>query len=188
MTATSLDGSTVTNTFTVTRADINAPTAAVATPTVAFDNSSFTFNVTYKDNVAVNASTIDSSDIAVTGPHGFSQIASLVSTGLTNNSTVVATYKVTSPKGVFSTSDGGLFKFIARNNQVLDTAGNPLALGTVGTANLQFIAIASRPDLVGSIKAISPTTLLPGAKNNTATVVIRNAGVTAAKGNVAVNV
>jgi hypothetical protein len=187
VTATSLDGSTVSSTFTVNRADINPPTAAVTGPSVAADNSSFTFTVAYKDNVAVNASSIDNNDILVSGPHGYSQLATLISSGLVSGATVTATYKVTAPSGIFSTANGGTFTFAAQSNQVTDTTGNPLAAGSIGALNAQFVAVGSRPDLVGSIKAIKPSALVPGAKSNAATVTVRNKGITAAKGNVAVN-
>jgi NPCBM/NEW2 domain/Domain of unknown function (DUF4347) len=63
-------------TSTLTAAPINT---SISTP--------YTFTVTYRDDTAVNASTINSNDIQVTGPKGFSQLAQLKSlTPNTNNS------------------------------------------------------------------------------------------------------
>ena len=52
--------------------DINQPGVA-----------NYQFTVTYTDNMAIDRSTIDNNDVIVTGPNGYSRIASLVSINLT---------------------------------------------------------------------------------------------------------
>jgi fibronectin type 3 domain-containing protein len=111
------------------------PTATLtsAAPITAATASPYTFNATYTDSLGINASTIGNQNIVVTGT-GYSQAATLVSTGLSNSPTIVATYSVPAPAGGWATSTNGSYTITLQANQVADTSGNfaagPTSLGT----------------------------------------------------------
>jgi hypothetical protein len=114
-------------------ADTTAPTAKLgATPAVtAAGTATYEFAVTYADNVAVNAATFDGGDVRVTGPNGFSALASFVKADAAGNGTPrVVTYRVAGPAGGFA---NGTYTVASVADQVLDTAGNKVAAGTLGT-------------------------------------------------------
>ena len=97
-------------------ADVNTPGA-----------SAYQFTVTYTDDLAVNRSTIDGSDIRVTGPNGFDQLASLVGVVPDANGTpLVATYAFTPPGGFWNAADNGVYTLELQANQVQDRAGKPV--------------------------------------------------------------
>ena len=108
--------------------DSVAPTAVLTThPAVASTTQPYLFSITYADNIAVKASTIGDANVVVTGPGGFSQHATLVSTGLTNAASVVAQYSIPAP------ATSGTYTVSVLANQVTDTSGNPVAAGSLGT-------------------------------------------------------
>jgi hypothetical protein len=117
--------------------DTTAPTALLtANPFTTTPNSTtpYTFTVTYSDNVAVNVSTLDSTDLLVTGPNSYSQLATFVSaTPATNGSPVTATYRIAPPGGGWDANEAGTYTVAAQSNQVRDTSTNPLAAATLGT-------------------------------------------------------
>ena len=135
-----------------------APTATLTSaPTVAGPQlRPYQFTVTYNDATAIKASTIAGSNITVTGPGGYSQQATLVSTGLTNGSAVAAVYSVTglTTPGQYAVNLGA--------NQVSNTAGQFVAGGPVG--NFNFAADTSAPTArVTSAPAINSSTTVPYA-------------------------
>lgn len=95
------------------------------------------FTVRYYDVTGINPATLDSSDIQVTGPGGFSQIATLVNAGTQVSTTAgtarTVTYRVTAPGGTWDAGDSGLYRINVRANQVRDTLGNYVPVGEVGT-------------------------------------------------------
>ncbi|MHB1036890.1 MAG: NBR1-Ig-like domain-containing protein [Pirellulales bacterium] len=96
--------------------------------------SAETFTVMYTDNVAVNVSTLDSSDIVVTGPNGYSQLATCLNVDNSTNGTPrTATYRVTAPNGTWDAADNGTYTVSVRANQVSDTNANDLPSGSLGT-------------------------------------------------------
>ncbi len=108
--------------------DHTPPTAVLSShPPVSSSSAPYVFEITYTDDSGVNASTIGNGNILVSGPSGFSQAATLLSTGLTNGTQVVAQYSIPAPplQGSYSIS------ILA--NQVTDTSGNPVAAGELGT-------------------------------------------------------
>src|SRR6202012_3176615 len=86
------------------------PTAGnlVGPPLTTPASAAHTFTVTYSDNIAVDVSTLDSNDILVTGPGGYSQLGSLVSASPnSNSSSIVATYQIPAPPGGWSSAANG---------------------------------------------------------------------------------
>ncbi len=129
--------------------NINAPVAAayrsrdLVAPSVSSfaaqgitvaSSSPYTFTVTYADNRAINTSSLDSSDILLTGPNGFSQLASFVSVDTSSAGTPrMATYRATAPGGAWDSADNGTYTITLQGSQVSDVAGNPASAGTIGS-------------------------------------------------------
>jgi hypothetical protein len=92
------------------------------------------FTVTYSDDVAINVTTIDSTDIRVMGPNGYDQLAQFVSLNMGGNGTPrTATYAITpATGGVWSPAHNGTYDILMRTNQVSDTEGAYVATGLLG--------------------------------------------------------
>lgn len=114
-----------------------APPAAVLTSaadiTSEFGNT-YVFAVTYTDNLAIDASTIDSADILVTGPGGYSQVARLLNvTPGFNGSPQIAYYAITSRYIAWDGLENGTYSISVVSGQVADTSGNTALPGVIGT-------------------------------------------------------
>src|SRR5436305_3371789 len=112
--------------------DVIAPTALLTASNLTTAASpSYTFTVTYSDNSAIKASTIDGNDLLVTGP-GYSQPATLISASSTNAASIIATYAILAP------TNNGTYTVTMNAGQVTDTAGNPVAAGSIGTFSVNL--------------------------------------------------
>src|SRR5439155_16423524 len=81
------------------------------------------FTVVFSDNLAIDIASLDGSDIRVTGPGGFTQLAALVSvTSVSNGTPRTATYRITTPGGSWDSADNGSYTVALQANQVRDTA------------------------------------------------------------------
>jgi len=120
--------------------DTTPPTASLSANNVTSRGAtSYTFKVTYTDNVRVSVSTLGNREILVNGPNGYSQLATLVSIDINSNGTPrTATYRITPPGGFWNRFDNGTYSVVMRANKVLDTAGNPVAPGTIGTFSVRI--------------------------------------------------
>ncbi|HEY7117985.1 MAG TPA: CAP domain-containing protein [Tepidisphaeraceae bacterium] len=93
-----------------------------------------TFTIAYSDNAAVNAASLSSGDLLVTGPGGFSAPAQLVSLDRPGNAPGrSATYRFTAPGGFFDSADNGQYTVTLQPGQVADINGNFAPAVTVGT-------------------------------------------------------
>jgi hypothetical protein len=139
--------------------DTTPPTAILsATPPVP-GQTLWTFTVLYKDNAALNTSSLTSSNLRVTGPNSYSQLATFVSvTPLTNiQDSYLATYTAPAPGGFWDNSDAGAYTIAVQSNQVKDSAGNfapaasfspvsfssPYLTATTGPTSVSFIGTSS---------------------------------------------
>ena len=172
-----------TNTTNDTASDLTSITPAdTAPPTVsAFSAANVTaaggttesFTVTYADNVAVNVSTLDSNDIRVTGPDGYSQPATFLSLDNSNNGTPrTATYQITAPGGTWDATDDGTYSLIVQAGQVADTSGNYMATTTAGT----FAVNISVPPSIASLSAAPNPVSVAGDLTLTANGVANGTG------------
>ncbi|MEP6945067.1 MAG: Ig-like domain-containing protein [Acidobacteriota bacterium] len=94
----------------------------------------YSFTVTYSDDTAINVSTLDSSDIVITGPNAFSTPATFVSVNdPTNGTPRIATYSFVPPGGSWDGSDVGTYTVSMVANQVADTSGSFVNAGVLGT-------------------------------------------------------
>ena len=126
--------------------DKTAPQAGnlVATNIITGGGSTQTFTVVFSDNLAIDIASLDGSDIRVTGPGGFNQPATLVSvTPATNGTPRTATYQISAPGGSWDNADNGVYTVAVQANQVSDTAGNTVAVGALGTFNVD-VSVARR--------------------------------------------
>jgi PA14 domain/Pectate lyase superfamily protein len=158
--------------------DSTLPTASAAiAPITTAGGTTYDFTVTYSDNIAVNAATLDGSDVRVTGPNGFNQLASLVGVNPVGNGTPrTATYRIAAPGGVWDSTDNGTYTVALQTSQVSDTSGNFVAARTLGT----FLATLPNPDTT------APTATVTAANVTTAGGVTYDFTVTYSD-NVAVN-
>ncbi|MCC6124947.1 MAG: hypothetical protein IT426_08295 [Pirellulales bacterium] len=95
------------------------------------------FTVSYYDQTAINASTIDSGDVRVTGPGGYNVAAVPVGTGVERNTTAgtvrTVTYRITPPGGSWDLADVGTYTISMQSNQVRDTSNNAVPSGSIGS-------------------------------------------------------
>jgi hypothetical protein len=107
---------------------LGAPNVSVAGATV------YSFTVTLGDNVALDTTSFDNSDVVVTGPGNFSAPASVVTVdNATDGTPRTATYQFTPPGGTWDFVDSGVYTLTLQAGQVRDTAGNSDAAQTLGT-------------------------------------------------------
>lgn len=108
-----------------------------SSPNVVAPATSYTFTVTYTGiltptiNQPIKTSTLGNSNILVTGPNGFSQLATFVSVS-TSGAKSVATYSITPPGGVWSLNSSGTYNISVKVNQVSDTGDVFVRPGTIG--------------------------------------------------------
>jgi Viral BACON domain/Metallo-peptidase family M12B Reprolysin-like len=93
-----------------------------------------TFTVTYSDNLAINVASLGTSDVRVTGPNGYDQMATFVSVNnATNGTPRTATYSISPPGGGnWMPLQNGTYTVAMVANEVQDTEGAFVAAGTLG--------------------------------------------------------
>lgn len=95
--------------------------------------ATYRFSVTFSDDLAVDATSLDSNDIRVVGPGGFNQLATLISvTPAGNGASRTATYQINAPKGAWAIADNGVYQLVLEGNQVRDTSGNAAPASMIG--------------------------------------------------------
>ncbi|RMG14980.1 MAG: hypothetical protein D6728_01620, partial [Cyanobacteria bacterium J055] len=128
--------------------DTIAPTASLSAssfnPTEG-TNAPYTFTVAYSDNVGVDASSLDSNDVRVTGPNSFTQLANFVGVNANNE----ATYRINAPGGTWETIEDGTYSVSIEGSQVSDTSRNFALSGTLGSFSVN-VASAPPPPPAGT--------------------------------------
>ena len=128
-----------------------AATASAADVTTA-GAAAGVFTVTYADAGGVNASTLDSSDVLVTGPDGYQAAAAFRSAQASPDGAVyTAAYAAPAPAGGWTYLANGTYTIALQPGQVADAAGNFATGGAIGS----FEAALEAPPAV-SIAAVSP--------------------------------
>lgn len=123
------------------QADSTVPTAVASpAPVLIGGVSTYEFTVNYRDNVALDAATLDGNDIRVTGPGGFHQLATFisVSSAPTVGGVRTAIYRITAPGGAFDALDDGTYTIAVQSNQVRDSSNNAAVSGTIGLFNVSI--------------------------------------------------
>jgi len=98
---------------------------------------SFIPSLAYKDNRGINAATLGTGDIQVTGPHSFSQTATYVGTSLLSagGGIRLATYTIIAPGGSWDYTDNGNYTVSVVSTQVKDINNRNVPAGSIGTFN-----------------------------------------------------
>lgn len=106
--------------------DTTKPTATASlADVITSGGTTYTFSVTYSDNVAVERNSLGSTDVRVTGPNSFNELATLISTSpITDGSPIVATYRINAPGGTWNGADNGTYTVSLVGSQVSDTSNN----------------------------------------------------------------
>jgi hypothetical protein len=138
---------------------VGAPVATITPlvnvfPSNAATSDPYVITVTYDGDYNINYSKLDNNDILVTGPNGFSKLATFVSAVPANNATeIVATYQFAAPVNAaagWDVSDEGTYTVSMQSNQVYDMAPTPLAVpaSTLGafTVNLSLFTVKNTND------------------------------------------
>jgi len=114
--------------------DTTAPTANFNVINITTAGTSKQLTVTYTDNVAVDVTDLNNSDIRITGPNGFNQLGTFVSVNTNTNGTPrAATYQIVGPGGGWDNTDNGLYTVLMEPNQVSDSSNNNfVASGSIG--------------------------------------------------------
>jgi hypothetical protein len=114
---------------------VNATLGDVTTP----GGDTYTFSVTFADNVAVDPSSFGNNNVVVSGPDGFIANATLVAIdSSTPGAQRSATYVISAPAGGWSAADDGAYAVSLNASQVMDIAGNAAIGGTIGTFNVSL--------------------------------------------------
>ena len=109
-------------------------TLSVAPAVTSAGGGAYYFQVTYSDDTAVDYRTIVAgNDTIVTGPGGYSALATIVNLPSPADVRVwTATYKIPAPGGSWDAADDGTYLIAMRPNEVSDTAGGFVPAGTLG--------------------------------------------------------
>jgi glucose/arabinose dehydrogenase len=111
-----------------------SPTATLQTTTTPVTGSNnYTFSVNYTDNTSVDITSLDNSDIRVTGNNGFNQLATFISVDNNTNGTPrTATYSINAPGGNWDISDVGNYTIALEANQIRNVNGNFTGASNLG--------------------------------------------------------
>lgn len=114
-----------------------APTYVGSSPAVG--SASYEFSVIYSERGGIDFATFGNDDIQVSGPNGFTQNATFVSSTPLNATQTTVVYRITAPGGTWDGPDAGVYSVNILAGGVRDVANNPVRAGTFG----QFVALGA---------------------------------------------
>jgi len=159
--------------------DLPPAVSAFSAPNVtnASSRAQYDFTVTFTDNTAVNIASLLSHHLLVTGPHGYSQLASFFFANPNGDGTPrTATYRLTAgqlPGGNgWDAFDNGTYTLTLQANQVADTIGNFAAAGVIGTFTVNAPASIAAPSQGAVQEAGKTVQLLQGVGASLAAVAL----------------
>lgn len=125
-----------------------APAASMASIRTITSPSGFTdIFVTYRDDTAINQSSLDGDDIRVSTVDGFNVAAAFVSKARSFLSrSTTATYRVAAPGGSWDSADNGVYVVQLQTGQVLDDSGMAALPGTLGVFRVDVKQFALAPN------------------------------------------
>lgn len=114
--------------------DITPPTVELSVADLVVGGSpSHACSVTFTDALGVRLASLDSSDLLVTGPNGFTGTVEFVGADLpTDGSPCTATYSIQAPGGIWDASDNGEYELILAEDEVGDLANNLIPRTVLG--------------------------------------------------------
>jgi GH25 family lysozyme M1 (1,4-beta-N-acetylmuramidase) len=153
--------------------DTTAPVAKYGSQTPTYGSTTLVFTVAYTDVTSgVAYASLNTGDVIVTGPNGYSQTATFVSVdAAVNGGTRTATYSISAPGGTWGNPDSsGAYTVSLAGSQVKDVAANYMAAGTLGSFSVvQTFAYESGSTLQVAFGAPGPITLTASGSTLTAT-------------------
>jgi hypothetical protein len=122
--------------------DSAPPTASMNVSPVSIGGSpSHSCSVTYTDETGVLLASLDSSDLQVSGPNGYSSPAGFTGADQSTNSLVITgTYSIPAPGGSWDPSDNGTYTVTLQDGSVQDTVGNLIPETVLGTFEVSISA------------------------------------------------
>ena len=113
--------------------DTTAPAASASVSDISNSGgSAHALTVTYTDNLAIDVSDLDNSDIRVTGPNRYNQPATFVGADISGDGAPrTATYEISAPGGSWGAADNGEYAVYMQPNQVSDTSENHVPAGAL---------------------------------------------------------
>jgi hypothetical protein len=95
--------------------------------------ASYTFTVTYSDALALARASLGDGDLRVSGPAGYTQLATLYSaTPAGDSPQIVAVYTIEAPGGSWDGTNNGAYQIALVADEVRDTAGNSAPEAALG--------------------------------------------------------
>ena len=117
-----------------------------------------TLDVTYSDNVAVDASSLANSGVTVTGPNGYSSSYAVVATYVVNGTEVRGRYFIPWPaSGRWDAAGNGAYVVSLNASQVKDTSGNFVAGGALGAFIVNIPSDSTPPQ--GTLTGAQPVSI-----------------------------
>ncbi|MGB3402777.1 MAG: GDSL-type esterase/lipase family protein, partial [Microcoleaceae cyanobacterium] len=113
-----------------TEPDVTPPTASLEAETFTVglgSNLNYNFTASFTDEAGVDVNSLDSNDIQVTGPDGFSQTATLLN--VIDNQ---ATYQIQAPTNGWQENNLGSYAVTVQSNEVSDINSNFMAETMLG--------------------------------------------------------
>ena len=99
--------------------------------------------VTYTDTTAVRLASLDSTDLAVTGPNGYSNLLQFISADLpADGSPITAGYSMAAPSGSWDSADNGTYTLTLLAGSVQDTLTNATAQASLGSFDVSITTTA----------------------------------------------
>ena len=155
--------------------DAVRPTVSIDPPNLSEAGGAvYDFDVTYTDDVAVDVSTLDDSDLTVTGPDFFGPVRFVGVDSEIDGSPRMATYRIDAPGGTWNSEDNGTYAIEMRNDAVCDTGGNCVREGILDWFQVS-ISPPQQPSLTVSI---IPETFPEAAGSDAATGTVTRDGPT----------
>jgi hypothetical protein len=133
--------------------DSTPPASTLSVAAITSGGSpSHSCSVTYTDNTAVRLLSLNSTDLVVTGPNGFSNLVEFVGADLpTDGSPITATYSIPAPGGTWDSADNGTYTVTLLEDAVEDTLNNATPQTVLGSFNVAISAAS--PGALGVLPA-----------------------------------
>ncbi len=150
-------------TFQVNIADTTSPVASGSADDINIGGAlTHTLTVVFTDDVAVDVSSLDNIDVSVSGPGGVNLPARFVGIDFANNgSPRTVTYEIDAPRAPtngFGPPDDGVYQINMNAGQVVDTSGNAIATGAIGT----FTVATTNQELIEVVNGVLTIIGSPG--------------------------
>jgi len=152
---------------------LSAPQATLAADDItAGGTRAYTFVVEYESDIALNLNSLDTGDIMVTGPNGYSRTARLMGVINTVNPLAVsAVYRIEAPGNNWDPTDDGVYNIGLVAGEVANTAAETNAAAALGSFNVSAAGNSLNIDTPRILGTLTEFTVLTNL--NTVSIPIR---------------